>query len=45
MDALERGGYRSVADVIREVAPGARIDGWRNDNPWPFPDGKHKPQE
>jgi hypothetical protein len=43
------GGYVadivSVADVIREVAPGARIDGWRNDNPWPFPDGKHKPQE
>jgi hypothetical protein len=35
----------SVADVIREVGPGARIDGWRNDNPWPFPDGKHKPQE
>jgi hypothetical protein len=26
----------SIADVIREVAPGARIDRWQDDNPWPF---------
>jgi hypothetical protein len=32
----------AVSDVIREVAPSARIDRWRDDNPWPFADGKHK---
>jgi hypothetical protein len=32
----------AVSDVIREVAPGARIDRWRDDNPWPFADGKRK---
>jgi hypothetical protein len=26
----------SVADVIREVGPSARIDRWPDDNPWPF---------
>jgi hypothetical protein len=30
----------AVGDVIREVAPSARIDRWRDDNPWPFADGK-----
>jgi hypothetical protein len=30
----------AVGDVIREVAPTARIDRWRDDNPWPFADGK-----
>ncbi len=29
-----------VGDVIREVGPSARIDRWRDDNPWPFADGK-----
>jgi hypothetical protein len=28
----------SVGDVIREVGPSARIEGWRDDNPWPFGD-------
>jgi hypothetical protein len=26
----------SVADVIREIAPGARIEPWPDFNPWPF---------
>ena len=30
----------AVGDVIREVAPTARIDRWRDDNPWPFKGGK-----
>ena len=28
----------SVADVIREIAPGARIEPWPDANPWPFGD-------
>ena len=32
----------AVSDVIREVAPSARIDRWRDDNPWPFADSNHK---
>jgi hypothetical protein len=28
----------SVADVIREIAPGARIEPWPAANPWPFGD-------
>jgi len=31
-----------VDDVIREVGPGARVEGWRADNPWPFA-GRGKP--
>ena len=30
----------AVADVIREIGASARIDRWRDDNPWPFADGK-----
>jgi hypothetical protein len=30
----------AVGDVIREVGPSARIDRWRDDNPWPFKGGK-----
>jgi hypothetical protein len=26
----------AVGDVIREVGPDARIEGWPDDNPWPF---------
>jgi hypothetical protein len=26
----------NVADVIGEVGPTARVEGWRADNPWPF---------
>jgi hypothetical protein len=26
----------AVGDVIRELAPSARIEGWQDDNPWPF---------
>jgi hypothetical protein len=26
----------SVADVIRELGASARIEGWQDDNPWPF---------
>ena len=25
-----------VNDVIREVGPSARVEGWRPDNPWPL---------
>jgi hypothetical protein len=28
----------AVGDVIREVGPSARIEGWQDDNPWPFGD-------
>jgi 6-hydroxynicotinate reductase len=28
----------AVADVIREIGPGARIEPWTNANPWPFGD-------
>ena len=30
----------SVGDVIREIGPGARIESWPDDNPWPFADDK-----
>jgi hypothetical protein len=30
------GDIVDVREVIREVGPGARIEGWRGDNPWPF---------
>jgi hypothetical protein len=40
----ELGGHTadivSIGEVIRDVAPGARIDAWRDDNPWPFAPGK-----
>ena len=26
----------AVGDVIGELGPGARIEGWQDDNPWPF---------
>jgi 6-hydroxynicotinate reductase len=26
----------AVGDIIRELGPGARIEGWQDDNPWPF---------
>jgi 6-hydroxynicotinate reductase len=35
------GDIINVADVIGEVGPTARVEGWRADNPWPFP-GKTK---
>ena len=28
----------AVGDVIRELGPSARIEGWQDDNPWPFGD-------
>jgi 6-hydroxynicotinate reductase len=28
----------AVGDVIREIGPSARIEGWQDDNPWPFGD-------
>jgi 6-hydroxynicotinate reductase len=36
----------SIAEVIRSLAPEARIDAWPRDNPWPFLSGKpdrHEP--
>ncbi|QCK86516.1 6-hydroxynicotinate reductase [Phreatobacter aquaticus] len=30
----------SIADVLREVAPSARIDRWTDGNPWPFGEGR-----
>ena len=32
------GDVVSVNDVIREVAPAARVEGWQAENPWPFGD-------
>ena len=32
------GDIVDVSDVIREVGPGARVEGWQDDNPWPFAD-------
>jgi 6-hydroxynicotinate reductase len=36
----ELGGHTgdivSMADIIRAVTPGARIDAWQDENPWPF---------
>jgi 6-hydroxynicotinate reductase len=26
----------SIGDVLRDVGPGARVDGWPAANPWPF---------
>ena len=26
----------AIEDVIRAVAPDARVDAWQSDNPWPF---------
>jgi hypothetical protein len=34
------GDIVDVSDVIREVGPSARIEGWRGDNPWPFAERK-----
>ena len=34
------GDIVEVADVIREVGPGARIESWNGDNPWPFVERK-----
>ncbi|HEX5998611.1 MAG TPA: 6-hydroxynicotinate reductase [Hyphomicrobiaceae bacterium] len=34
------GDIVDVRDVIREVGPGARIEGWSQDNPWPFAERK-----
>jgi hypothetical protein len=28
-----------IADMIRDVAPEARIDAWQSENPWPFAEG------
>jgi hypothetical protein len=30
----------SIADIIRDVGAGARIEGWQDENPWPFARGK-----
>ncbi len=30
----------AIEDVIRAVAPDARVDAWQSDNPWPFAGGK-----
>ena len=30
------GDIVAVADVIREIGPGARIEAWQGANPWPF---------
>jgi hypothetical protein len=30
----------SIAEVLKAVAPGARIEPWRGDNPWPFEPGR-----
>ena len=30
----------SIADVLKAVAPDARIEAWQGDNPWPFARGK-----
>jgi hypothetical protein len=30
----------AVGDIIRELGPSARIEGWQDDNPWPFGDEK-----
>jgi hypothetical protein len=29
----------SIADILASVAPEARIEAWREDNPWPFANG------
>jgi hypothetical protein len=34
------GDIVDVRDVIGEVGPSARIEGWRRDNPWPFAERK-----
>jgi hypothetical protein len=34
------GDIVAVDDVIRELAPGARVEGWQGGNPWPFGEGK-----
>ena len=34
------GDIVNVSDVIREVGPSARIEGWRGDSPWPFAERK-----
>jgi hypothetical protein len=33
----------SIDDVIATLSPQARIDGWQDDNPWPFAPGKPQP--
>jgi hypothetical protein len=33
----------SIDDVIATLSPQARIDGWQDDNPWPFASGKPEP--
>jgi hypothetical protein len=25
-----------IGDILREIAPEARIEPWQDDNPWPF---------
>lgn len=33
----------SIDEVIATLSPQARIDGWQDDNPWPFAPGKPEP--
>jgi hypothetical protein len=33
----------SIAEILTSVAPDARIETWREDNPWPFEPGPFKP--
>lgn len=32
------GDIVSIDDILRDVAPSARIEPWRDGNPWPFPE-------
>jgi hypothetical protein len=34
-----------IDEVIASLSPQARVDGWQDDNPWPFAPGKSKPHE
>jgi len=34
------GDIVSIADILRHVAGAARVEGWQEDNPWPFGVGK-----
>ncbi len=30
----------TIDDILRDVAPTARVDGWISGNPWPFPEAR-----
>jgi len=34
-----------IDEVIARLSPQARIDGWQDDNPWPFAPAKANPHQ